>query len=203
MMDVPIQRNVVGMTACIALTRWLRASTSVSAASALTTILQASVLVEAFFALPSARTFAIMLSIFMCLWLCVEKDGRYRGPGSQVNQIESVADWEKAKQGKSLVFFCDPSLSACTEYAYVHAELSVSTSGCDFYMVDLSNTKDLVEKAKVYLLNQPVLVKYENGKEVLRFPANSGKPHPDKNFSRHVGMDRNYRYSSVMNRFSL
>lgn len=200
---VEVQRNVVGMTACIAFTRWLRASTSVAAASAVTTILQASVLVEAFFSYPSSRTFSIMLSVFVCLWLCVEKDTRHYGPPSKIKQIESVAEWERAKDAKSLVFFCDPSLSACAEYANVHAELSVSTSECDFHIVDLTRNKDLVEKAKVYLLNQPVLVKYENGEEVLRFPASSGKQHSEKQINRHVEMDRNYRYNNIKSRFSL
>ncbi len=115
-----------------------------------------------------------LIAGFMCLWLTCESTSTPLK--SSVELMSSVSEWETATKRKSLIFFCDPRLSSCVQFSPKFAELSqTKNSVISYYLVDIGDSGEVAQKAKVHVVSQPVLVMYEKGKESKRIPTDSTK----------------------------
>jgi hypothetical protein len=157
-------------------------------------------IVDAFISYDHHDIFYLLLATYATIWLLIPKDDRYRGTKSRVRKIADVEEWEKAKKNAALISFVNIDSSACVEYCSVHAELSVNSTGIDFFMVNIFESPHIAEDARVFFQGKPVLVLYKDGKEVRRFPVGSNKPNKGQDIS---SPDRAYWFRSVQAFFSL
>ena len=159
-------------------------------------------IVDAYYSCSESQAASILAAVFTSLWIMVEPDMSYRGEPSRVELVTSQAAWTAATRDRALVFYCDPSLHACAEYASIHAQLS-ATSGTKFYQVDVSRTPEISSGAKVFHRSQPVLVLYVDGHEVDRIPRDTVKPLKDIRLDTNASLDRIFWRRAVRARFAL
>ena len=164
-------------------------------------ILKCSTLLDAWYNFSDQRIYLYLLATYAALWISIVQDHSYQGTPTKVKQISSLDEWSAAIRDGSLVLYTDPSVAACTEYASIHAELSVSTAR-KLYLLDVQANPDLSKHAKVFVPDQPVLVMYEGGKESIRIPVESTKMKHGP-INRHAGLSKLFWSKSVRSRFSL
>jgi len=164
---------------------------------------KASAIVDAYFSTDNKAIFWGLIAVIVSVWIMIPDDMRYRGKASRVYEITSLADWKSAMARNAFIAFIDPASSACAEYASVHAELSARSNGdTEFFIVNVKQYPDIAKSANVHFNNQPVVVKYIDGKEGWRLPSESTKA-PQAKTSANDSLERRFWYNSVKAYFTL